>query len=100
MLEGVPPLHARDDYWKKINKNKNRVIHVLPPPYNPKPIQCIVSAGQIVFVLDKKPAAQSVFHKTDFQHCHWFPFKRIPLHFICVYIQWCENPKRTFRIVV
>lgn len=52
-------------------KYKNRVIHVLPSPNNPKPRQCIVSAGQIVFVLDKEPAVQSLFHKNEFQHCHW-----------------------------
>lgn len=93
-------VHAKDNYWKK---NKNVMIHVLLPPYSPKSIQYIVSAGQIVFELDKKPAVQSLFCKTDFQHCRWFPwfpFCRIPLHFICVCKQRCENPKRLFHIIV
>lgn len=90
-------VHAKDSYWKK---NKNGLIRVLLPPYSPKPIQYIVSAGQIVFELDKKPAVQSLFCKTDFQHCRWFPFHRIPLHFICVCKQRCENPNRLFHIIV
>lgn len=48
-----------------------------------------MSAGQIVCMLDKKPAVQSPFHN-EFQHCHWFPFQRIPLHFISIYKQ-CNN---------
>lgn len=76
------------------------MIHVLLPPYSPKSIQYIVSAGQIVFELDKKPAVQSLFCKTDFQHCHWLPFNRIPLHFICVCKHRCENPNRLFHIIV
>lgn len=75
-------------------------IYVLPPLYNPKPRQWFVSAGPIVFVLDKKPAVQSLFPKTEFQHCHRFPFKRIPLHFISVYQQRRENPNQTCYIVV
>lgn len=90
-------VHARDNYWKK---NKNGMIHVLLPPYSPKSIQYIVSAGQIVFELDKKPAVQSLFCKTDFQHCRWFPFNRKPSHFICVYKHRCENPNRLFHIIV
>lgn len=62
-------LHAGDNYWGGWGC-KNRVIHVLPLFYSPEPRQYIVSAGQIVFVLDKKPAVQSLFHKTEFQHCH------------------------------
>lgn len=49
--------------------NKNRV----------KPRQCIVSAGQIVFVLHKKPGVQRLFHKT--RHCNWFQYNTIALNF-------------------
>lgn len=52
-----------------IGRNKNRVNRVLVPLYNSTPKQCIVSAGQLVFVPDKKPAVQNLFCKNAFQHC-------------------------------
>lgn len=58
-----------------IGRNKNRVNRVLLPLYNSTPKQCIVSAGQLVFVSDKKPAVQNLFCKNAFQHCQWFPSK-------------------------